>query len=111
MAIRTKRLAIANSTTSFVVIYQCPSGHTAIIKTVWSIHNGTTSSHLQLYTLDSGAAVAVTLLDVTTAVSAEIHTLETWHVLEPGDQLLFRGTAAVNTWSVWVSGAELAGTA
>lgn len=108
MPVRTLRLAHGRLTTlnSFVSVYTCPAGRTAIVKDVRTHNDGTASSFV-FWAVLSGPT-SVRLLGANPNAGDAIF-FTCFVVLEPGDQLqLFTASQPVN---FHVSGAELAGVA
>lgn len=108
MAVRTTHLAVATSNPGATtnVIYTCPAGVTAILKWI-QVSTSAGSPGQGIFAVRSGG-ITVRLLDRPWG-SAEILSLATWIVLEPGDQL----TVFVSSGELkfWFSGTELAGVA
>lgn len=106
MTTRSARLAVGTSTTSAVVaVYTCPAGKTTLVKDV-RLYAGTSVGRAVLLARHSGVDVSI----VDEAMSAvSVVQKQGFIVLEPGDQLCVY--SSTNTFTFWVSGAELAGTA
>lgn len=109
MPVRTARLAagVHNTLNSFIQIYTCPQGRTAIVKDLRSSNAGTVATFV-FWRADSGPAQ-------TRLVSANVNpgdpsfAANCFVVLEPGDHIsLFTSAAPIH---YHLSGAELDGVA
>lgn len=109
MAVRTATLAKARPSAAgtFVSIYTCPAGRTAIVKDVRACFLSATSASAFLEVLSGGVEYNV---GTWTGVFPTIVGGAVWIVLEPGDSLRVWQTLA-NGVSWWISGAELNGVA
>jgi hypothetical protein len=110
MAVRTKRLAagtVAAATTGTIVLYTCPAGETAILKSLVAESGGTLSARFQL-AVPGGAAPGLWLVSLTPDQPAD---KAGWWVLSPGDVVQVVKTATGASLRYWLSGTELQGTA
>lgn len=108
MPVRTKRLVAGgpSSTGNEQTLYTAGTGETVIVKDVW-LYAGAAVSSAVLFLQSSGGA-RISMYQSSLAVAQIVH-IPTWTVLQAGDMI--RGFAAGNTWTCWVSGAELEGVA
>lgn len=110
MTVRTATLATGSTGAANVTVtpYTCPSGKTAIIKTIHCSQAGGTAV-LTIVAVASGAAI-VNLFVGTIAVNGVLSLTEPYIVLEPGHQLLINANQT-NAVKYWISGVELQGLA
>lgn len=108
MPVRTAVLAhgVLSALNTFVVVYTCPGGRTAIAKDLRVSNNAVEATRVILAVLSGAEQTRVINTQVADGGTA---TGQGFIVLEPGDQLtLFTGTNAVR---YHVSGSELDGVA
>ena len=110
MTVRTARLASGSTGTAnvTVTIYTCPSGKTAIVKSI-HLANNAGSATSTIVAVASGAAT-VNLRVTSLASNDQIHMESPYLVMEPGDELLINANQT-NAIKYWVSGVELQGLA
>lgn len=110
MPVRTEQFYCASTTLSAgsdFTLYTCPSGKTAIIRSI-RIHQPNSSTQtLTLRVRPSGAGSSFVVRTIVLAQNASLEE-EVWCVLSPGDILAIRSANAF-TAGLWVSGAELEG--
>ena len=91
-----------------MTIYTCPSGKTAIVKSL-HLSNNAGSATTTIVAVASGAAI-VNLRVTSLASNDQIHMESPYLVMEPGDELLINADQT-NAIKYWVSGVELQGLA
>lgn len=108
MTVRTKRLAagIVNTLNTFVTVFTCPPGRTAIVKDLRSANTGPAES-LVIWAAASGAN-QTRLINATVPVGSPTFA-SVYVVLEPGDELRLLSVAGSVTFHV--SGSLLDGVA
>jgi len=105
--IATKTLAAATATTALTGIYTCPTGETAILKSLCLAKLASGGVSLDLTILRSATSRVV--YRHAFGIAGEVVYVELWIVLMPGDVL--RAQTDTGTATIWASGSELEGVA
>lgn len=110
MAIRTKLLAGGRTTsTSAVVIYTCPDGETAILKSLHLQNLNLTTNVEVIILMDAGAFDKTTFERFNVPASAHV-AREWWVVLPAGAEIGLQLSVSQGV-NYWLSGTELEGVA
>lgn len=107
MAVRTKRLA-QGVMGGDVALYTTPVGHTTILRYL-NFSNESAGSVTFTLRLRIGS-VELVLRRITLAAQGSVQ-LDTWNVLQPGDELLLRSGGGAAGLHYHLSGSELLGVA
>lgn len=113
MAVRTKRLAtwIGGATINTpVTIFTVSSGETAIVRSVLAYWRTGTAGSVRIGVTLAGGGGTINLWQGEFTANNQSQQFEHWWVMQPGDVLFARHSVA-NGAFLYVSGAELEGTA
>lgn len=109
MATRSARLArgLSGGADVTIVVYECPTGVTTIVKDIRLAKEAVGTAHIAIG-MRSGSAITWLMNgDVAGPLTVA---MDTWVILEPGDELILNNAVA-NSWNYWISGSRLAGVA